>query len=189
MATLQISLNPMDYERCRFAYIASKFGHKGQTRDGGERFFDHPKTGAWMYIYEYGGRDARLICLILLHDIVEDAYLLTPYRLSLNFGEDTAYDVHALTKLPKGKETTEEYLQRVIAQGAHAIAGKLFDRLHNCRTLGSCSEEKRVDQITETEKYHLRLLIPALTAHAGEWGKLSKWLESEIKKALAVHKH
>lgn len=50
-APLQVMFDPNTYERIRFAYIASKFGHDKQTRDDGSRYFDHPKAAAWIYIY------------------------------------------------------------------------------------------------------------------------------------------
>jgi (p)ppGpp synthase/HD superfamily hydrolase len=183
-APLQVSLDPSDYEQVQFAYFASKYGHAGQVRDGGERYFDHPKATAWIYISEFGGRDIRMIVDCLLHDLSEDTYLLSPYRIALNFGQDIALDVRALTKLPKGKETTECYLSRVIAQGPWAIAAKLTDRLHNLRTLSTCAKEKQGKQIEETHQYHIPMLIPALHAHNEIWGRYANLLDLEIEKAI-----
>jgi len=187
MASLVVSLTPGEYEMTRFAYICSKYGHQGQVRDDGTRYFDHPKAVAWIYFDEYGGRDARLVSNCLLHDIKEDSYLLSGYRLSLNFGKDIALDVSSMTKLPDGKESTTAYLQRIIDQGPWAIAAKLFDRLHNCRTLGGCTPEKQLSQIEETRKYHLPLLIPVLRSHGGEWEKMTSFLEEKINEALASY--
>lgn len=184
-APLQVVLDPTDYERVSFAYIASKYGHAAQVRDGGGRYFDHPKAAAWIYIYELGGRDPRAIIDLLLHDISEDAYLLSSYRISLNFGTDIALDVRALTKLSKGAETTEEYLRRIIAQGPWAILAKLCDRLHNLRTLGSCPKKKILKQIDETKKYHLPLLVPALRACGEQWSQYADTLAVKIEVALA----
>ena len=141
-APLEVVFDPNTYERIQFAYFASKYGHHGQLRDDGTRFFDHPKGAAWIYIDELKGRDSRLIIVILLHDISEDAYLLSPYRISLNFGLDIALDVRAVTKLPKGKESVEVYLARIIARGPWSITAKLCDRLHNLSTLHASSPEK-----------------------------------------------
>jgi GTP pyrophosphokinase len=182
---LQIALNPSNYERVQFAYIASKFGHAGQTRDGGSRYFDHPKAATWIYINELGGRDPRAIIVLLLHDISEDSYLLSPYRMGHNFGPDIATDVRALTKLRKKKETTAEYLGRVINQGPRAILAKLCDRLHNLRTLRECTEDKQIKQIGETELYHLPLLVPALAKHGEPWAEYAALLEQKIQAAIA----
>lgn len=168
-APLQVALDPNSYERVQFAYFASKYGHAGQVRDGGGRYFDHPKAAAWVYISELGGRDPHIIINTLLHDISEDAYLLSPYRISINFGADVALDVRALTKLPKGKETTEEYLGRIIARGQRTILVKLCDRLHNLRTLHGRSEEKRRHQIEESRQHHLKVLVSALRELGEPW--------------------
>ena len=181
-APLEVTLNPTEFERVRTAYIFSKHGHDGQTRDDGTRYFDHPKAAAWIYIDEFGGRDPEQIIDILLHDLSEDTYLLSPYRISLNFGEDRALDIRALTKLPKGKESTEEYLERICARGPLAIFAKLCDRLHNLRNLDACIVQKRVAQIQETERYHLPLLIPRL--HGTDWHGQAELMERKIKEAI-----
>lgn len=186
-APLQVVLDPNDYERVQFAYFASKYGHAKQTRDDGTRYFDHPKSAAWIYIHELGGRDPRIIIDNLLHDMPEDTYLLSSYRISLNFGIDIALDVRAVTKLPKGKETTAEYIVRVIAQGPWAILVKLCDRLHNNRSLSGCTKQKRQKQIEETREYHLKLLVPALRGYGGQWAEYADALEAKIIDALAQY--
>lgn len=166
-APLAVSLDPNDYERVQFAYFASKYGHAKQLREGGGRYFDHPKAAAWIYIKELKGRDPRVIIDLLLHDISEDTYLLSPHRISLNFGENIALDVHALTRLPKGKESVEDYVKRIISRGPWAILTKLCDRLHNLRTLDACPVKKRQKKISETHQYYIPFLIPALGENGG----------------------
>lgn len=183
-APLEYDLDPNEMERIHFAYMASKYGHANQVRDGGERYFDHPKAAAWIYISELGGRDPRIIIDLLLHDISEDQYLLSAFRLRLNFGNDVARDVRALTKLPKKKETTVEYLGRVIAQGPWTILAKLCDRLHNLRTLGTCTREKIQKTVAETREYHLPLLINALHEHGAPWSEYATILEKKITEAI-----
>jgi (p)ppGpp synthase/HD superfamily hydrolase len=185
--SIAADLTPNEYERVHFAYVASKYGHAKQIRDDGTRYFDHPKAAAWIYITELGGRDTRIIIDLLLHDLSEDAYLLSPYRLGVNFGKDIALDVHALTKLPKGKETTEEYLGRVIARGPEVIIAKLCDRLHNLRTLDTCTAEKQVKTVVETKAHHLLTLIPALAAADAPYATMAESLELKITKAIALY--
>ena len=159
-------------------------------RDDGSRAFDHPKASAWIYIDELKGRDVRTIVDCFLHDISEDTYLLSSYRIARNFGKDIALDVRALTKLPKGKETTEEYMGRIIARGPHAIVTKLCDRLHNLRTLGSAFPEKQQKQITETQQYHLKLLVPALNPYDDKWEDYGGILKKKIEEAIShLHAH
>lgn len=183
-APLEVFFDPTTFERIQFAYFASKYGHHKQPRDDGSRFFDHPKGTAWVYINELQGRDPRLIIDALLHDLSEDAYLLSPYRISLNFGPDIALDVRALTKLPKGKETTKEYLGRIVSRGQWTITVKLCDRLHNLSTLDGCSLEKRERQIKETREHHLPVLVPALREYGDHWLTYADALESKIEEAL-----
>lgn len=183
-APLQVALDPNELERVQFAYIASKFGHARQVRENGARYFDHPKAAAWIYISELGGRDPRVIIDLLLHDLSEDTYLLSPYRISLNFGPEIALDVGALTKLPKGKETTEEYLQRIIERGPWSVLAKICDRLHNLRTVHTCTAEKRKKQHEETNAYHKPVLLSALRDYGGEWIPYAEYLEAELEKVL-----
>jgi (p)ppGpp synthase/HD superfamily hydrolase len=187
-ASLATSLDPLQYERIHFAYMASKFGHEGQVRDDGTRYFDHPKAAAWIFIDELGGRNVRVIIDTLLHDMSEDSHLLSPYRLALNFDQDIALDVRAMTKLPKGKETPKEYLHRVVVRGPQAITAKLLDRVHNNRSLCGCALDKRKKQVEETETYHRPILIPALRAHGGEWLAHADALESRMNQALDVYR-
>jgi guanosine-3',5'-bis(diphosphate) 3'-pyrophosphohydrolase len=186
-APLQVALNPTDYERVQFAYFASKYGHSGQLRADGTRYFDHPKAAAWIYIHEFGGRDPEVIIDTLLHDLSEDAYLLSPYRISLNFGEDRALDVWAMTKLPEGKETTLEYLGRIVARGICCILAKLFDRLHNLRTLHGKTTEKRKETIVETLEFHIPILIGALQKYGGPWNTIADQIEQKIHEAIAQY--
>ena len=184
-APLQIALCPNDLERVEFAYIASKFGHHKQTRDNGRRYFDHPKNAAWIGINELDIRDPRILIAVLLHDHSEDSYLLSLYRIALNFGKETALDVRALTKLPKGKETTELYLMRIIYQGPYCIVTKLLDRLDNLRDVDGCDDDKKRKQVKETKDYHLPMLIPALKKHSGIWILYADLLEEKIFNAIA----
>ena len=140
-----------------------------------------------MTLVSIGGRDPHVITTILLHDVSEDSYLLSPYRIALNFGHEVALDVRAVTKLARGHESTPEYLGRVIARGPRAIICKLCDRLHNQRDLAGCSEEKRQRQIKETREHHLPTLLPALHAHGDPWVDHARLLEEKILLALAGH--
>ena len=186
-APLAVVFDPNTLERVNCAYVNSKYGHAKQLRDDGSRYFDHPKGTAWIYINELNGRDPDTIIDMLLHDIQEDTYLLSTYRISLNFGVEIALDERALTKLPKGKETIEEYLQRVINRGPRVILTKLCDRLHNLRSMAGCTQEKRAMQIAETREYHLPMLILTLQECGGEWVYYADALEKKINKAIALY--
>lgn len=183
-AKLAVVLSPNEYEQIQFSYFISKYGHSKQLRDDGTRYFDHPKAAAWIYIDELGGKDVRIIIDTLLHDVPEDTYLLSWYRSSLNFGPEVALDLRALTKLPKGKEITEQYLSRIIARGPRAIVAKLCDRLHNLRTMSVRPLEKINTQIEETEHLHMPMLLGALGRCGGGWIDIAIQLEQKIVEAI-----
>jgi (p)ppGpp synthase/HD superfamily hydrolase len=186
-APLEVELELGDVEKIKFAYVASKYGHGGQQRDGGGRYFDHPKAAAWIYIHELGGRDPRVIVDTLMHDMSEDTRLLSPYRIAVNFGREVALDIRALTKLPKGKETTEQYLRRIIDRGPWAILAKLLDRLHNLRTRYDCLPDKIVAVVQETKDFHLPMLIPALASFNDEWPEYAATMQRLIEESIAYH--
>jgi (p)ppGpp synthase/HD superfamily hydrolase len=175
---LHLELNPTEFERIQAAYYFSKYGHAKQVRDDGSRYFDHPKGAAWIYISELSGRDPNIIILLLIHDLSEDQKLLSPYRVAINFGVEVAHDLAALTKLPKGKEGTSEYLMRVIDRGPRAIVAKLIDRLHNLRDVHD--KEKHERTILESQKYHIPLLIPALQDHGSKWTRYVEFFKREL---------
>ncbi len=184
-APMHIRFSPHDFERVTFAYEASKAGHAKQFRkDGKTRYFDHPKGAAWIYISELGGRDPEIIIDILLHDIREDSFLLSLYRIGLNFGEERALDVFALTKLPKGSETVVGYLERVIERGPRTIIAKLCDRLHNTQDIKNCGVQEILKLIDETENYHLPLLLGALERQGEEWKEIADLLKEKLSHAL-----
>ena len=164
------------------AYGFSKYGHAKQQRKDGSRFFDHPKSAAWIYVHELGGRDWRVIVLLLLHDLREDTFVLSSYAIRINFGRETALDVYAVTKI-KG-ETFEESMQRVVAGGGRTILAKLCDRLHNLRTLAVCNFEMRIEQIVETREVLMPILLPALRSCGKKWVAYADILEAEMKKAM-----
>lgn len=186
-APLAVVLNPTEYENVQFAYFISKFSSKEKFRRDGTRSFDHPKSAAWIYIFELNGRDPRVIIDALLHDLSEDSYLLSSYRISLNLGIEVALDVRGVTKLPEGKETTEKYLLRIIARGVWAILAKLCDRLHNLRTMHGDTKEVQREQIEETLQYHLPMLIPALRACGEPWAAYADIMERKIMEAISQY--
>ena len=186
LAPLEIELNPAEFERVSCAYIFSKYGHAMDFRkDGVTRYFEHPKGAASIYINELGGRNPEIIILTLLHDLKEDTYLLSLHRIKINFGKRIAYGIRALTKLPKGKETIEQYLARIVLDGAETIVAKLLDRLSNARDVLSLTPEAILKLVEETERYHLPILVPALKACGTEWIALADALEQKLKEAIA----
>ena len=140
----------------RAAYALSKEGHRPQTRDGGRRYFDHVRACSWIAADELQLYDSELHNALLLHDIVEDTYLLTIEVIEMFFGESTAIMVNLMTH--RENVSTGAYVAN-LRQSARArvIGAKLIDRLHNLRTLGACTPEKRRRKTIETVAHYLPL--------------------------------
>lgn len=133
--------------------------HGKQKRESGESYYVHPEAVAMM-LYDMG-MDARTVTAGLLHDVVEDNQTVTLEQLSQTFGDDIAQMVDGVTKLTKtsnleitAKEEQEAVNLRkmflAIAKDVRVVIIKLTDRLHNMRTLGYCSENKRRRKAQET---------------------------------------
>lgn len=171
MSALEPFLTPIELERVETAYVFSKYGHRNQVRDSGERYFEHPRAVAWIIVQELKLYDWQLMILALLHDIREDSYILSWHRIQINFGRTVTLGLKLLTKDPK-----EGYLERIRSHGTwRDVLVKICDRLNNLRTLGACSEEKIKRQIAETESEflplcdHLLTLLPKKDRWRGEY--------------------
>lgn len=141
------------------AVILTKQAHKDQKRESGEDYYMHPEAVAMM-LYDMG-MDAHTVVAGLMHDVVEDNRDISIAKLESQFGSDIAGMVDGVTKLTKTsnmefakKEEQEAVNLRkmflAIAKDVRVVIIKLTDRLHNMRTLGYCSEEKRRRKAQET---------------------------------------
>ena len=114
----------------------------------------------------------------LLHDVVEDTSVTTA-DIQKNFGDEVARCVDGVTKLSKidffsaEDRQAESYRKMLLAMvnDIRVIIVKLADRLHNMRTLGSLSPERRERIARET------LEIYAPIAHRLGMGKVRGELE------------
>ncbi len=142
----------MDY--LRGAYAISKEGHRPQKRADGRRYFDHVRACSWIAIDELQIHDAEMHNVLLLHDIVEDTYLLTIKVIARLFNPTTAIMVNLLTHRPG--VSTEQYVKNLRESArARVIGAKLIDRLHNLRTLGTYPQEKRLKKVAETIEFYM----------------------------------
>lgn len=164
------------------AYRLSKYGHRNQKRRTGERYFEHPKALAIMLIL-LGVRSYALICAALLHDIIEDSFILMPEDIGVWFGRCTQLLVEKVTHL-RGTDKHDYFMKLLQKGGAHAWMLKLADRMHNLLTLTDgtslrqrrrCRRKKR-EQVAETRQYILPM-AKALSRHHPELGR---WFTREI---------
>ncbi len=146
-----------DVELLRRAYVFSAFEHRGQVRHSGEPYLIHPLAVA-DFLADMK-LDTVAIAAGLLHDVVEDT-LTTIERIQELFGPEVAHVVEGVTKIsaiPLSASTSEErqaenFRKMLLAMvdDIRVILVKLADRLHNMRTLGHLSEERRVKIAQET---------------------------------------
>ena len=137
------------------AYSFAEEAHRGQLRNSGEEYIQHPLEVA--KILAELELDEATIAAALLHDVVED----TKYTLEdieKEFGPHVALLVDGVTKLGRIEYKSKEELQvenlrkmfLAMAKDIRVILIKLADRLHNMRTLKYHSEKKQKEIAQET---------------------------------------
>ncbi len=155
--------------------FASRY-HEGQTRDSGEPYMVHPLMVA--HILADMRMDLVAIETGLLHDVVEDTSV-TVEQVRKEFGDEVARCVDGLTKLSKldifgAEERQAESFRKMLlamVEDIRVIMVKLADRIHNMRTLGYVSPERRQRIAQET------IEIYAPIAHRLGMGKIRGELE------------
>lgn len=137
-----------DIERVKEAYRFADQAHLGQFRATGEPYISHPI--AVTEICAGWKLDVDSLMAALLHDVIEDQDV-TKQELAEKFGPDVAEIVDGLSKLErlefatKAEQQAESFRKMLLAMArdVRVILIKLADRLHNMRTLGAVSPEKR----------------------------------------------
>ena len=150
--------------------------HEGQIRDSGEPYMLHPIMVA--HILADMRMDVVAMETGLLHDVVEDTSV-TVDQVRKEFGEEVARCVDGLTKLSKldfssaEDRQAESFRKMMLAmvEDIRVIMVKLADRIHNMRTLGYLSPERRERIARET------IEIYAPIAHRLGMGKVRGELE------------
>ena len=164
----KLKLLPQHREAVDAAYMFAKYGHRGQRRDDGSRYFNHPRAVALIVIDELKiVDDWEIVAAALLHDILEDSFILDKNRVEFCFGARVALWVKILTK-----EKGVDYYKRLRECGIwQALLVKLCDRLHNLRTLHNCSLAKQCWYIEETKMHHIPLAdtLISLLPHDAKW--------------------
>jgi guanosine-3',5'-bis(diphosphate) 3'-pyrophosphohydrolase len=144
-----------DSDLLRLAHETAERAHEGQTRKNGDPYITHPTTVAFM-LAQYG-LDADTIAAAFLHDTVEDTPL-TLGQVQETFGKDIASLIDGVTKLDRVRYSSREQAQAAnirkmvvaMARDVRVLIIKLFDRLHNLRTVDALREEKQIRVARET---------------------------------------
>ena len=130
------------------AYLFGAQAHEGQKRASGEPYIFHPIAVARILCEMR--MDYKSIIAALLHDVIEDTPTLKE-QLAEDFGEEVAELVDGVSKLThlsfnsRAEQQAENFRKMMLAmvKDIRVILIKLADRLHNMRTLGAVSPEKR----------------------------------------------
>ncbi len=183
-----------------FAYGITKAGHKakGQMRESGGRYFEHPRFVALILIDELKNKDPELIQAALMHDLLEDTDIFgnaafntygqnkeeAYHNISRSFSHRVAEIVISVSK-PKGtdaKELNADHIYHDLLANApvDAILIKACDRLHNLRTLGGTTYEKQLRKVNETKEEYFPLFKRLEEKYPVEY----KYLMSEMNKAI-----
>jgi GTP diphosphokinase / guanosine-3',5'-bis(diphosphate) 3'-diphosphatase len=158
------------------AFRFARQWHEGQMRSSGEPYMIHPLQVA--HILAGMRMDVVAMETGLLHDVVEDTSV-TLEQVKKEFGEEVARSVDGVTKLAKldffsAEERQAESFRKMLlamVEDIRVIMVKLADRMHNMRTLGYLSPERRERIARET------LEIYAPIAHRLGMGKVRGELE------------
>ncbi len=137
------------------AYELAREAHEGQVRKTGDPYITHPVTVALM-LAEYG-LDEPTLAAAFLHDTVEDTNV-TLAEISSQFGDEVARLIDGVTKLDRVRYSNREQAQAAtirkmvvaMAQDVRVLIIKLFDRLHNMRTVHALRDEKQQRVAQET---------------------------------------
>ncbi len=137
------------------AHAMAARAHDGQTRKTGAPYITHPLAVARM-LADYG-LDEATIAAALLHDTVEDTELSLE-DIRSEFGNEIAQLIDGVTKLDRVRYSNREQQQAAsirkmvvaMAQDVRVLLVKLFDRLHNMRTVTALRPEKQVRVARET---------------------------------------
>lgn len=162
-----------DVECIERAYYVAEKAHRGQFRDSGEAYFQHPLEVA--KILAELELDPITIAGGLLHDVLEDTDM-TSEELEELFGPTIVLLVDGVTKLSRipfrsKEEQQAQSLRKMflaMAQDVRVVLVKLADRLHNMRTLRHLPVDRQKKVARET----LEIYTP-LAHRLGMWS--IKW--------------
>ncbi|HEY1410314.1 MAG TPA: HD domain-containing protein [Promineifilum sp.] len=161
-AQINSYLNEVDRLQVMKAFEFARLEHGNQRRKSGELFFTHPLSVA-TYLANYR-LDADAVSAALLHDIAEDRGVSIEEIASL-FGSDVAKLVDGVTKLKEvmagvahGRQLSPEELRQATLQkllramtvDVRTVIIKLFDRLHNMRTIHALAAPRQQAKAQES---------------------------------------
>ena len=146
--------------------------HKGQKRDSGAPYIEHPLNTA-LLLAEMR-LDATALCAALLHDVIEDCDVSLADLVDL-FGEEISSLVQGVTKLTEVENVSEirweenvqthsileaQTLRKMlmtVAEDIRVVLIKLSDRLHNMETIDPLPDDRKIKFSKETMEIYAPL--------------------------------
>lgn len=170
------TLPPDDAGRLHYAFQFAAEAHRGQRRDEGTPFIDHPVAVAEILWGDLACRDVDMLVAALMHDVLEDRAEVEPGVLESLIGPRAFSLVEHVTKPPVPDERKplrdREYLDRLREAPADVRLLKLADRIHNLRQVihaGDPEKARRYLEVSRLEFYPLALATSAAAArHVAE---------------------
>ena len=168
----------VEMEQIRWAYWLAKNAHRPFYRDGGGRFFEHPRAVA-VSLIEHGYSETSVIVKGLLHDVIEDTN--TPHGMMVAlFGTEMLRSLKVLSRYvssfdatgqlvrPQPKKSSETYFGDLLVALDEDKIVKCADRLHNLKTCGVWEIPRQERYVEETERYVLRVAMTLPGSYALE---------------------
>jgi hypothetical protein len=177
------------------AYCLAKDVHRGQVRENGEPYFNHPRRVSIAMHDELGIKDVYMHIEALLHDAPEDRlWTSAPHILLKLFGPVVNSHLKILTK-PKMNGPKKFADKEALLDFYHGrlnkdncplvpIIVKLVDRLDNLRTLGACPRSKQIRKVRETMRHY----VPLFVRIEKRYPEQARILRREFAKAIGAIK-
>lgn len=167
-------------ETMRAATFAHEF-HKGQRRDDGADYVEHP-IQVCLRLISHGIRDDEMLAAALLHDVLEDTET-SQDRLTAAFSRDV---VDLVVALSKRKDVKPEVYYAGLAGNARAAVIKAADRACNvCDMIHAYTPERLARYLEETRRYILPMMKAVRRTHL-EFGDILVSLRDQIEGVLQV---
>lgn len=169
------NLNARQRFLLEFAYDLAKeaHGYIKQMRDGGERYFEHPRHVALILIDEFGITDIKILIPALFHDMPEDVPIWkVPGRITHIFGKTIGGRCNALAKPDKSKMSSDKdsflkfYMTQVVKSGWETSLIKIADRMHNLRTMNTHWDAERQEKYRVEARTYFQPLVTQVQDHA-----------------------
>jgi (p)ppGpp synthase/HD superfamily hydrolase len=161
---------PVDINEVKKACHVAREYHGSQLRKSGEPYYSHPLEVGCLFSRYAGIENHKyyttdLVITAILHDCLEDTKL-TKDMIEAIFGDIVANGVQDLTRIKDGiKITAADSVDLLVSQHKEGVLLiKIFDRLHNARTINFMPPHKVVAILQETLRKFLFSSIYTETA-------------------------